>query len=313
MYFSLINYSNIGNDTIDLSNVQNTLKTDSRNRVITSKAPTLEGDFPSKPLPPAHATNRTTPIIINKNRPQSAAEYTMYHNPNKTTTSAQPSNNNMSSTRQKLFTATSAAQAHAGMEEEKDFQNMLMSSNGSEKGKRPLSAPQHKQQPQPPPTSNFPSMNPGSSFNAPTLKHSNTANNAGIFNQSKNIVEQIYSAPYFKNTPSVPHPRVKSASYNRPSTTNSNMNSSSNNNASGQQMSAVDRALSIGKTLHLQQDGSRNRGVRRDSKGNSAALYLHGAEDNNNRAMKLNEMLEGNIIEKLDNVLAMNGPNNNNR
>ena len=264
---------------------------DTRNRVISSKPPTLENDFPTKPLPIAP---RSAAIISNnKNRPQSAVEYTLYHNPNK---AAANNSSNSNRPQQKLFTTT-----HHGMEEEKD---VMLSMNGSEKGSRtrPLSAPQHKpvstnaqhSSVNPAQPTHFPPTSSNNYFNPPPLKHSNTAgsaNGGNILNQSKNVVEQIYSAPYFKNTPSVPHPRVKSAMYNRPSTAN-NTSSGGNNNTT--QMSAVDRALSIGKTR------ASSTGPRRDSK---SGITSHGIEDS--RAIKLNEMLEGNIIEKLDNVLSL--------
>lgn len=83
---------------------------------------------------------------------------------------------------------------------------------------------------------------------------------------------------------------------------NSNANAGNNaNTAAGNNMTAVDRALSIGKT-------SQQILIERDQLFGTTTPGLPGAGGANNnkvRAAKLNEMLEGNILDRLDNALGV--------
>lgn len=280
-----------------------------------TKPPHLESQFPSKPLPgPSNSGGRMAVPAPNKKinqpaRPQSATpEITLYHRPGSSS-------------------ATRSAQ-QGGVEEQK--RERAATASGS---KRPVSAPQHQQNPALNPASILHSLlNKTSVANQEALQNqihrqqnvaknnyflpattagpsgiasggSGPQNNKDMVAHSRNLVEQVYHTPVinFKSSNQFQgqQSRSKSASHSRPS---------SQSQLTAPALSAVDRALSIGKSSQLilqERDqilkasagGAR---YRRDAQGNVII-------DNDVRSHLLNDMLEGNIIEKLDTVLLAGG------
>ncbi len=264
-----------------------------------TKPPQLESQFPSKPLPgPSSSSTRnvlpSSQKVGQPLRPQSATqEISMYHHP----------------------TNYSALKGLDGVEEQKRELKANLGMGDSKGGKRPVSAPQHQQSTNPalvanpagilssllnkPSSNQEPQQLTKNNYFLPTgttISYQSTApaNNKEIIAQSRNMIEQVYHTPVINFPHGNNKNRSKSASHGRPSSSH----------GSSALLTTVDRALSIGKTSqlilqerdHILKGNAGGGRLRRDGQGNVII-------DSEVRTHLLSDMLEGNIIEKLDNAI----------
>jgi hypothetical protein len=279
------------------------------NSLAGHKPPTLETHFPSAALPTAYTNHSLAQTLaannVRSSRPHSAkVELSLYHAPQR---------------RSDLQEYGGGKGVEEGKKRDPD-----RTGHG---GKRPQSAQQMlvSQRPQPPvivavnqngvtvpqPSVPFNPLNPHTLLNSSNLlsgmlkdkdrerflREKGPTNNKDLIQQSKTQIEQIYAPIPVPGTSANASKRSKSASHTRPSSAhhnssqggNTNINVNNNQYNPAPSLSAVDRAMSIGRTStliereRLQRDGEKQLRSRRD-----------------NDQQRLHEMLEGDIIEKLD-------------